>query len=126
MATYSPLSDLRPGSTFSMSGRVTAIDAAGVHIEFLRDDGAVNGTLLLSGSGDITGEVTIPPEEVRVEVVAVAFVEGDVLFNAENGDTRVVRATGLNADGTAWWSPMQNARDQFSGAGWTKIGTADI
>ena len=126
MPVYSPLIDLVPGSTFGMTARVTARDQNGIHVEFLRGDGVVNGTMLLSPSGVITGQVTVAPQDVRVEVIAVAFAKGDVLHQEESGDTRVVQAVGLNADGTSWWSPMRNARDQFSGAGWTKVGTANM
>lgn len=99
-----PFDDLPTGSTFRITGRVTA-----------------TGAELLDPDGTVIAKTTRNLGSTLVEPVAVQLYVGDVVRDSASGDTRVV----MWAD-EGQWSSASGSQPRMSGDGWVVIGHVDL
>lgn len=121
----SSLADLRQGSLFRLVGRLTARDPATVSVSLFTTDRTPQAALVFHTDGTVVGTWAGDPAAVQVVPMSRAVGVGDVLVHDTTGETMVVRAVWLGADG--WqWSNTPTRHPAYATAGWTPAGTATL
>jgi len=121
------LADLTAGQAFMFVAQVTAIDTAGTHLSLFGPASAAGGTALIAPGGAMSGQLTAAPASIPVTVVTQfeTVSAGDVLSNDVTGETMVVRAVTVQADGSYQWSPAPAGGVVYKTDGWTVIAHVD-
>jgi hypothetical protein len=122
------LADLTPGQAFMFVAEVTAIDGAGTHLSLFGPASAAGGSALMAPGGALSGQLTTAPAQIPVTVVTqfAAVSVGDVLSNNASGETVVVRAVAVTADGSYQWSSSPSGGVVYKTAGWTVVGHVSL
>lgn len=123
------LADVRRGDVFLAGVRCTAADqVAGLTVGLYgpHRDKMADGQI--APDGTITGQLAAAPGLIPVQLVTgfAPVSVGDVLENAQTGETAVVRYSRIAPDGTVTWSSSAAHRVIYPAAGWAVIGHADL
>lgn len=121
------LAGLAAGDQFLFACQVTSVDAAGLGLALYGPGRVQAAAALIAPDGAMTGQLAAPPDQVPVTVVTgfVPVGAGDVLENAQSGETAVCRWSQIQADGTVVWSSSAAHRVVYPAAGWSVVGHVD-
>lgn len=122
------LADLKAGDQFLFVAKVSAVDAAGYHLDLFGPAAVIAGSAVIGPDGVMAGQLALPAAQVPVTVVTglVPVAVGDVLENARTGETMVCRWSAVAPDGTVTWSPSVSHQVTYPASGWTVIGHIDL
>jgi hypothetical protein len=123
------LADLTTGEQFLFACQVTAVDpSAGISLALYGPGRVEAATATITPAGVMTGQLAATPDQVPVTIITgfAPVSVGDVLENADTGETAVCRWSQISDDGTIAWSSAATHRVIYSGSGWTVIGHVDL
>ena len=127
MAITVMLADVPVGASFALGARLTANDAAGLHLALLTRDRQVIGQQLIATDLVISGLLTENPAAIPVSLAGRPFSAGDVVVSDTTRETMVVRDAWLDtASGEFHWSNSPTRRPAYTTQGWNRVGTATI
>lgn len=115
------------GGSFGMTGKVTARDGAGTHLNLYTTDTTVQGAIVIAtgAAPAVTGNMTNSTSTTPVSTSGQTFTVNQVVQSTTTGEVMVVRDTWIDAGG-AEWSNTTDRANTYSTSGWTVIGSALI
>jgi hypothetical protein len=123
------LADVRRGDVFLTGVRCSAADqAAGLTLGLYGPHRDKMADAQITPAGVITGQLAAAPALIPVQLVTglAPLSAGEVLENAQTGETAVVRYSQIQPDGTVVWSSSVAHRVIYPAAGWTVVGHVDL
>jgi hypothetical protein len=123
------LADVRRGDVFLAGLRCSAADQlAGLTLGLYGPHRDKMADAQITPAGVITGQLAAAPALIPVQL-ATGFAPvspGDILENAQTGETAVCRYSRITPEGGVLWSSSAAGRVVYPAAGWTVIGHADL
>jgi len=123
------LADVRRGDVFLAGVRCAAADqVTGLTLGLYGPHRDKMADAQITPAGVITGQLAAAPALIPVQLAAgfAPVSPGDVMENAQTGETAVCRWTQIQPDGTVVWSSSAARRVIYPAAGWTVIGNASL
>ena len=123
------LAEVQPGDQFLFACQVTSLDPTnGIGLSLYGPASIKAADAAIHPDGTMTGNLAATPDQVPINIVTgfVPISVGDLLENADSGQTVVCRWSQINPDGSVVWSASTTRRVVYPAVGWTVIGHFDL
>src|ERR1700755_2591109 len=116
------LAEVQPGDEFLFACQVTSLDPTnGIGLSLYGPASIKAADAAIHTDGTMTGNLAASPDQVPVNIVTgfVPVSVGDVMQNADSGETVVCRWSQIKPDGSVIWSAAANHRVVYPTTGWS-------